>query len=58
MEAFYEYCESQKILFTSGYTFFSLTDEYKHHFRAVFADKLTVKSTLSLKMVGENVKSF
>lgn len=57
MEAFYDYCESQKILFTPGYTF-SFTDEYKHNFRVVFADRITSESLLSLKKIGENVQEF
>ncbi|AZA53890.1 PLP-dependent aminotransferase family protein [Chryseobacterium sp. G0201] len=57
MEAFYQYCESQKILFTPGYTF-SFTEEYKYHFRAVFADRITSESIFSLKNLGEKVQEF
>ncbi|MFP3594258.1 PLP-dependent aminotransferase family protein [Chryseobacterium sp. SIMBA_038] len=57
MEAFYEYCESQKILFTPGNTF-SFTDEYDHHFRAVFADRITSESILSLENLGRKVQEF
>lgn len=57
MEAFYEYCESQKILFTPGDTF-SFTDEYHYHFRTVFADRITLDSILSLKKAGEKAEKF
>lgn len=55
MTAFYEYCESQKVLFTPGNTF-SFTKEYDHYFRAVFAGKVTPESILSLQKVGEKSK--
>jgi DNA-binding transcriptional MocR family regulator len=51
MEAFYQYCENQRILFTPGETF-SFTEEYGHHFRAVFADRITPESFISLENAG------
>jgi DNA-binding transcriptional MocR family regulator len=56
MSDFYQFCESQKIAFTPGDTF-SYTNEYSHHFRIIFADRITSESMLRLKKIGEKVKS-
>lgn len=56
MSEFYQFCESQKIAFTPGDTF-SYTDAYSHHFRIIFADRITSESMLRLKIIGEKVKS-
>lgn len=55
MKAFYEYCETSRILFTPGDTF-SLSDQYSHHFRIVFADRMTSESFVSLENAGRKVK--
>ncbi|MCX8534089.1 aminotransferase-like domain-containing protein [Chryseobacterium luquanense] len=51
MKEFYNYCERNKILFTPGITF-SITDEYQHCFRAVFADYLTSESLILIEKAG------
>ncbi|VXB89133.1 MULTISPECIES: aminotransferase-like domain-containing protein [Chryseobacterium] len=56
MPDFYKFCENQKIAFTPGDTF-SYTDAYSHHFRIIFADKITPESILRLKIIGEKVQS-
>ncbi|MFP3598686.1 PLP-dependent aminotransferase family protein [Chryseobacterium sp. SIMBA_029] len=55
MKAFYEYCETNRILFTPGNTF-SLSDQYGHHFRIVFADRMTSESFVLLENAGKKVK--
>ncbi|MBT2622676.1 PLP-dependent aminotransferase family protein [Chryseobacterium sp. ISL-6] len=55
MKMFYRYCDDQRILFTPG-EIFSLTDQFSHHFRIVFADRITSHSLISLKNAGEKVK--
>lgn len=56
MPDFYKFCENQKIAFTPGDTF-SYTDAYSHHFRIIFADRITPESILRLKIIGEKVQS-
>lgn len=56
MTDFYTFCESQKIDFTPGDTF-SYTDAYSHHFRIIFADRITSESMLRLKIIGEKAQS-
>lgn len=56
MPDFYKFCESQKIAFTPGDTF-SYTDAYRHHFRIIFADRITSESIVRLKIIGEKVQS-
>ncbi|OBW40705.1 putative HTH-type transcriptional regulator YjiR [Chryseobacterium sp. MOF25P] len=56
MSDFYQFCESQKIAFTPGDTF-SYTDAYSHHFRIIFADRITSESIVRLKIIGEKVQS-
>lgn len=51
MKKFYKYCESKNILFTPGSTFF-LTDKYDHHFRVVFAERITPESLHLLNKAG------
>ncbi|PIF46243.1 DNA-binding transcriptional MocR family regulator [Chryseobacterium sp. 52] len=55
MNAFFEYCDRNRILFTPGNTF-SLTDEYSHHFRIVFADRITPESLTLLENAGTKAK--
>jgi len=55
IKAFYEYCEKNLILFTPGNTF-SLSDQYSHHFRIVFADRMTSESYILLENAGKKVK--
>lgn len=57
MKAFYEYCEKNRILFTPGNTF-SLSDQYSHHFRIVFADRMTSESFVLLENAGHKAKEF
>lgn len=57
MEAFYAYCEDQRILFTPG-EIFSFTDQLSHHFRIVFADRITQYSSELLQKAGEKAKEF
>lgn len=57
MEAFYEYCESQRILFTPGSTF-SFTNRYQYCFRAVFTNRINLDHMLALKMAGEKARDF
>ncbi|MBD3907027.1 PLP-dependent aminotransferase family protein [Chryseobacterium sp. Ch-15] len=56
MSEFYQFCESQKIAFTPGDTF-TFTNAYSHHFRIIFADRITSESMLRLKIIGEKVQS-
>lgn len=56
MPDFYKFCENQKIAFTPGDTF-SYTDAYSHHFRIIFADRITSESILRLREVGEKVQN-
>jgi len=51
MKEFYEYCESRGVLFTPGDTF-SFTDRYSHHFRIVFAERITPESLHLLEKAG------
>lgn len=55
MKAFYGYCERNRILFTPGATF-SLTDEYSHHFRIVFAECVNSESFALLENAGNKAK--
>lgn len=55
MQAFFDYCDKNRILFTPGNTF-SLTDEYSHHFRVIFADRITPESLVLLENAGEKAK--
>ncbi|MDP9960017.1 aminotransferase-like domain-containing protein [Chryseobacterium lathyri] len=55
MKRFFEYCDKNKILFTPGNTF-SLTDEYSHHFRIIFADRITPESLTLLENAGRKAK--
>lgn len=55
MKRFFDYCDKNRILFTPGNTF-SLTDEYSHHFRIVFADRITQESTELLENAGRKAK--
>ncbi|WP_106915516.1 aminotransferase-like domain-containing protein [Chryseobacterium aurantiacum] len=52
MQKFYRYCEDHKVLFTPGETF-SLTNQYSHHFRIVFAERITPESIILLKKIGK-----
>lgn len=54
MEKFRTYCERERIAFTPGFTF-TYTDAYSHHFRVVFAERITSESFLALKKAGENI---
>lgn len=56
MSDFYQFCESQKIAFTPGNTF-SYTDAYSHHFRIIFADRITSDNIMRVKIIGEKVQS-
>ncbi|UKB81987.1 PLP-dependent aminotransferase family protein [Chryseobacterium sp. MEBOG06] len=51
MKKFYEYCKNNRILFTPGETF-SFTNRYSHHFRIVFAERITSESLLLLESAG------
>jgi len=55
MEKFYAYCEQQRILFTPG-EIFSITDQFRCHFRIIFAERITSHSLLALQNIGENLK--
>ncbi|MFZ4928963.1 PLP-dependent aminotransferase family protein [Chryseobacterium sp. Mn2064] len=57
MEQFYRYCEENKIQFTPGDTF-SFSHKYSHHFRIVFAERITPDNIAILKRTGEKVKDF
>ncbi|SIS64815.1 DNA-binding transcriptional regulator, MocR family, contains an aminotransferase domain [Chryseobacterium ureilyticum] len=57
MKKFYQYCEDNRILFTPGDTF-SFTDKYDHHFRVVFAERITSESILLLEKTGGKVNDF
>ncbi|RXM50451.1 MULTISPECIES: PLP-dependent aminotransferase family protein [unclassified Chryseobacterium] len=57
MEKFHKYCEKHKVLFTPGDTF-SLTDKYSHHFRVVFAERITPESLHLLKETGAKAHEF
>lgn len=57
METFYTYCESQRILFTPG-EIFGRTGQFNHHFRIIFAERITSHSLLSLENVGDKLKEF
>lgn len=57
MKRFYQYCEEHKILFTPGATF-SLTDKYDHHFRIVFAERITPESLHLLEEAGTKAYEF
>lgn len=57
MEKFYHYCEANKIQFTPGDTF-SFSNKYSHHFRIVFAERITSENIAVLKNTGEKVKDF
>jgi DNA-binding transcriptional MocR family regulator len=54
MEKFTAYCEHERIAFTPGFTF-TYTDAYSHHFRVIFAERITSESFLALKNAGENI---
>lgn len=54
IEKFRDYCELERIAFTPGFTF-TYTDSYNHHFRVVFAERITPESLLALKKAGENI---
>ena len=51
MKKFYQYCEKNKVSFTPGDTF-SLDDRYSHHFRMVFAERITPESIVLLEDIG------
>ncbi|NIF04804.1 PLP-dependent aminotransferase family protein [Chryseobacterium sp. Tr-659] len=55
MHRFYQYCEEQRVLFTPGDTF-SFTDRYHHHFRIVFAERITSESFILLENAGKQAK--
>ncbi|MGU3377034.1 aminotransferase-like domain-containing protein [Chryseobacterium sp. M5A1_1a] len=55
MQKFYQYCEDNKVLFTPGNTF-SVTDQYSHHFRIVFAERITPESIVLLRKMGRKAK--
>ncbi|MBK1895604.1 aminotransferase-like domain-containing protein [Chryseobacterium paridis] len=55
MEMFYAYCEDHRILFTPG-EIFTLTDRLNHHFRIIFAERITPHSLTSLQNIGKKVK--
>ncbi|MBV8324911.1 PLP-dependent aminotransferase family protein [Chryseobacterium sp.] len=57
MEEFYQYCEEKKLLFTPGHTF-SFTEEYSHHFRIVFADRMSTERMVLLEDTGKRVQEF
>lgn len=57
MKKFYKYCEAKKVLFTPGGTF-SLTDNYDHHFRVVFAERITPESLQLLEEMGKKAHQF
>lgn len=52
---FFEYCEENGILFVPGSTF-SLSNEYRHYFRIVFADRMTHESLVLLEKAGRKAK--
>ncbi|MCJ7932267.1 MAG: PLP-dependent aminotransferase family protein [Chryseobacterium sp.] len=52
MKKFYQYCEESNTLFTPGNTF-SFTEEYSHHFRIIFADRITQESLIVLENAGK-----
>lgn len=55
MDLFYRYCEDQRILFTPG-EIFTYTDHLSHHFRIIFAERITHHSLISLQKAGEKAK--
>lgn len=57
MKSFHQYCEEQKVLFTPGNTF-SLADKYDHHFRVVFAERMTTESLSLLIEIGTKAHEF
>ncbi|AZA76891.1 PLP-dependent aminotransferase family protein [Chryseobacterium sp. G0186] len=57
MLKFYQYCEEHQVLFTPGGTF-SMTDQYSHHFRIVFTERITSESLEVLKKIGEKSLEF
>lgn len=57
MEKFYRYCEKYHVLFTPGNTF-SLADKYGHHFRVVFAERITPVSLHLLEETGMKAHEF
>ncbi|REC61495.1 PLP-dependent aminotransferase family protein [Chryseobacterium pennae] len=57
MKRFHQYCEKHNILFTPGNTF-SLTDKYDHHFRVVFAERITPESLQVLDKTGTKACEF
>ncbi|WP_347220072.1 PLP-dependent aminotransferase family protein [Chryseobacterium sp.] len=57
MKRFHQYCEKHTILFTPGNTF-SLTDKYDHHFRVVFAERITPESLQVLDKTGTKAREF
>lgn len=54
MDKFRTYCKREKIAFTPGFTF-TFTNIYSHHFRIVFAERITTESFSALKRAGENI---
>ncbi|VFA41057.1 aminotransferase-like domain-containing protein [Chryseobacterium indologenes] len=57
MKKFYHYCENNSIMFTPGNTF-SPTSRYSHHFRVVFAERITPENLFLLENAGKKVKEF
>lgn len=57
MQKFYQFCEEHHILFTPGDTF-SMTDQYSHHFRIVFTERITSESLDVLKKTGDKSREF
>nr|WP_315033139.1 PLP-dependent aminotransferase family protein [uncultured Chryseobacterium sp.] len=57
MEKFYKYCEKAGILFTPGDTF-SFSNRYSHHFRIVFAERITPESLMVLENAGKMSRTF
>lgn len=57
MKKFYEYCEKSRVMFAPG-TIFSFTDKYSHHFRIVFAERISSESCFLLRNVGEMAQKF
>ncbi|MFP3834049.1 PLP-dependent aminotransferase family protein [Chryseobacterium sp. SIMBA_028] len=57
MQKFYQYCEDHKVLFTPGGTF-SRTGQYSHHFRIVFAERITSERIILLRKMGEKAQDF
>ncbi|MBP2615250.1 PLP-dependent aminotransferase family protein [Chryseobacterium jejuense] len=57
IKRFHQYCEEHKVLFTPGNTF-SLTDKYDHHFRVVFAERITPESLYLLEETGTKAHEF